>query len=61
MRTTGPADISLHARDLGAVYLGGTRLLTLAQAGRVEGDAAAIALADAMFGWHPAPYSSEVF
>ncbi len=60
-RTMGPADVSLHARDLAAVYLGGTRLATLAAAGRVEGDPRAIALADRMFAWHPQPFSPEVF
>jgi predicted acetyltransferase len=60
-RTTGPADITLHARDLGAVYLGGTRLATLAAAGRVNGSPEAIALADAMFAWEPLPCCPEIF
>lgn len=35
VRTSAPADLSLTAADLGAVYLGGTTLATLAAAGRV--------------------------
>lgn len=60
-RTTGPADIELHARDLGAAYLGSTRLGSLAQAGRVKGDAGAIELADAMFAWPVPAWCPEVF
>lgn len=60
-RTTGQADIELHARDLGAVYLGSTRLLSLAQAGRVKGSPAAIEMADAMFAWPAQAWCAEVF
>ncbi|MFJ8936075.1 GNAT family N-acetyltransferase [Streptomyces sp. NPDC102365] len=35
-RTTDPADIALSVRDLGAAYLGGVSLVSLAAAGRVR-------------------------
>lgn len=35
-RTGDPADLALDVRDLGTVYLGGTRLTELAAAGRVR-------------------------
>lgn len=35
-RTSDPADLALDAADLGAVYLGGPTLLSLADAGRVR-------------------------
>ncbi len=54
-------DITITASDLGAIYMGGVRLLTLAAAGRVKGSPEAIARADAMFLWHPAPWCPEVF
>ncbi len=60
-RTTGQADIELHSRDLGAVYLGSTRLLALAQAGRVKGNQDAIEMADAMFAWPVQAWCAEVF
>ena len=60
-RTDAEADLTLGAADLGAIYLGGTRLGTLARAGRVAGDAAALARAEAMFSWDPQPWCPEVF
>lgn len=59
--TDDEADITLTAADLGAIYLGGTRLRTLARAGRVEGDEDALAQADAMFAWDPLPWCPAVF
>jgi predicted acetyltransferase len=50
-------DLVLSAADLGAVYLGGTRLVTLAEAGRVqELSEGALRRADAMFGWPVTPW-----
>ena len=60
-RTGEPAQIELDVADLGAAYLGGTALQTLARAGRVRGDADALRLADAMFSWQPMPWCPEVF
>jgi len=59
--STKDADVTLTAADLGAALLGGVPLRTLARAGRVEGDASALARADAMFSWDPAPWCAEVF
>jgi predicted acetyltransferase len=53
--------VRLSASDLGAIYLGGVRPLTLAAAERVEGSTEAIRRTDAMFAWHPAPWCQEVF
>jgi predicted acetyltransferase len=60
-RTPRPADLSLGIADLGAAYLGGTRLATLAEAGRVSGQPAAIDRADLMFAWPIAPWCPEMF
>lgn len=60
-RTLDPVDISMSITDLGTVYLGGAALNTLARAGRVTGDAAAIARADAFFAWPVAPWMPEMF
>ena len=54
-------EIRLGAAELGAVYLGGTSLETLARAGRVDGTEAAIRRADAMFQWRPLPWGNEIF
>jgi predicted acetyltransferase len=54
-------DISLDAGDLGAAYLGGTRLGALARSGRLEGEAEGLRRADAMFAWDPPPYCPYVF
>jgi predicted acetyltransferase len=56
-----PADLHLGVSDLAAVLLGGTRLGALARAGRVTGDAGALARADRMFAWDPAPWCPEHF
>ncbi|HVF18721.1 MAG TPA: GNAT family N-acetyltransferase [Mycobacteriales bacterium] len=57
----GP-DLSFSARELGAVYLGGTRMSALAAAGRVvEHTAGAVARADLLFGWSPLPACPEIF
>jgi predicted acetyltransferase len=61
VRSTSVPQIRLSASDLGAIYLGGVRLLTLAAAGRIEGPGPDLKLADAMFSWHPAPWCQEVF
>jgi predicted acetyltransferase len=59
--TTAEPDVRLTAADLGSIYLGGIAMRTLAAAGRVEGSTEALAEADAMFTWHPAPWCPEVF
>ncbi|HEX6548859.1 MAG TPA: GNAT family N-acetyltransferase [Candidatus Dormibacteraeota bacterium] len=55
-RSSKPADLTLEAAALAACYLGGTRFSDLAETGQVEGSAAALARADAMFASTPAPW-----
>jgi predicted acetyltransferase len=61
-RTTNVADIELDVTTLGAAYLGGTSLQTMAAAGLVvEHRAGAVALADAMFRWTAVPWCNTWF
>ncbi|MGD9934641.1 MAG: GNAT family N-acetyltransferase [Dehalococcoidia bacterium] len=60
-RTDTGADLSMSIADLGAIYLGGTRLATLAEAGRVRGDREALAKADLMFQSSAAPWCPMMF
>jgi predicted acetyltransferase len=56
--TTGTAELALTVGDLAAAYLGQTAFTTLARAGRAAELAdGALARADAMFAWHPAPWT----
>ena len=60
--TTGPPDVTCSVNEIGATYLGGTSFRQLHRAGRVdEHTADALARADAMFGWDPAPWSPYIF
>ena len=61
--TTDAADLVLDARDLGAVFLGGTSLLTRARAGWVtETTPGALAATSLAFGWPgPAPHCPMIF
>jgi predicted acetyltransferase len=60
--TDAPADLSCEITELGAAYLGGTKLGALAAAGRVqEHRPGAVAAASTAFGWHVAPASIEIF
>jgi predicted acetyltransferase len=61
-RTGRPADLSLDVRELGAAYLGGTRLGALAEAGLVRElrPGAVVALSAAMT-WDPAPWCPRIF
>src|SRR4051812_33853633 len=61
-RTDAPADLALSARDLGAAYLGGTRLATLAVVGRVrELTPGALERASVAFGAAREPWCPEIF
>ena len=61
-RTDGPADLACTVLDLGAAYLGGTTLASLAAAGRVrELTAGAVNAASTAFGWHRMPNPLESF
>lgn len=57
----GHPDVGLDIEDLGACYLGRSRFRALGRAGRVTGTPEALAAADALFGWDPAPWCQEVF
>jgi predicted acetyltransferase len=60
--TVGQADLSCDIQALGAAYLGGTPLASLAAAGLVrEHTPGALAAAAAAFGWYQTPSSIEVF
>ena len=59
---TGPADLTLGIRELGAVYLGGTRLGALAAAGLVrEHRPGAVGALSAAMSWDPAPWCPRIF
>jgi predicted acetyltransferase len=61
-RTDDPADVALDVRDLGAAYLGGTRLGTLAAAGLVnELRPGTLGRLSAAFTWDPAPWCPRIF
>lgn len=56
--TNEPADLSLSVSELGAAYLGGVDVTTLARAGRViEHAGGALARADMMFASRPGPWT----
>jgi predicted acetyltransferase len=61
-RTDDPADIALDVRELGAVYLGGTRLGPLAAAGLVsELRVGAVGALSAAMSWDPGPWCPRIF
>jgi predicted acetyltransferase len=61
-RTSEPADLALDIRELGAAYLGGTRLGTLAAAGLVrEFRPGALAELSAAMSWPTAPWCPQIF
>ena len=60
--TDAEPDLDLTVNDLGAAYLGGSTFRQLHRAGRiVEERAGALARADSMFAWDPAPWCSFMF
>jgi predicted acetyltransferase len=62
VRTDDAADIALDVRELGAAYLGGTRLAALAAAGLVsESRPGAVGRLSTAMGWDPAPWCPRVF
>jgi predicted acetyltransferase len=62
LRTGEPADLALGIRELGAAYLGGTRLGTLAAAGLVrEFRPGALAELSAAMTWPTAPWCPQIF
>jgi predicted acetyltransferase len=60
-RTDDDPELTLNARELGAVYLGGTTFFELAGAGRVTGTAEVVSSATAAFQHSPAPWCPQVF
>jgi len=61
-RTELAADLALDVRELGAAYLGGTRLGTLAAAGLVtELRPGAVSRLSAAMTWDPAPWCAQIF
>lgn len=61
-RWAGPADVALDIRELGAAYLGGTRLGTLAGAGLVrELRPGSLGRLSAAMAWDPAPWCPRIF
>ena len=61
-RTDDDAAIRLSMEDLGAVFLGGTSLATLADAGRVKAaDEESLVRTSEAFGWHVAPWCPVIF
>ena len=60
--TDAEPDLVMSVNELGAAYLGGVSFRQLHRAGRVrEEQPGALARADALFGWDPAPWCSFVF
>jgi len=61
-RTDDPADIALNVTELGAAYLGGTRLGALAAAGLVtEVRPGTLGRLSAAMTWDPAPWCPRIF
>lgn len=61
-RTSDAANVALSATELGAAYLGGTSLGTLARAGRVrEETPGAVAVVDRAFRHEPLPWCPVMF
>ncbi|MDE0674162.1 MAG: GNAT family N-acetyltransferase [bacterium] len=60
-RVSDAPDLSLDLEDLSAGFLGRARFRRLGSLGRLKGEPAARALADAMFDWDPQPWCQEVF
>jgi predicted acetyltransferase len=61
-RTSEAADLTLEVRELGAAYLGGTRLGALAAAGLVsETRPGALRRLSAAMTWDPAPWCPRIF
>jgi predicted acetyltransferase len=54
-------DVALDVTELGAAYLGGTRLGAMAGAGLVEGRPGALRQLSAALSWDPAPWCPRVF
>jgi predicted acetyltransferase len=60
-RVTTEAEVAMDVNTLGALYLGGRDAGAFAQAGRINGDAAAIHRMGSLFRNSPAPWCPEIF
>jgi predicted acetyltransferase len=60
-RTDATPDVSMHVRDLGALYLGNVNATTLARARRVSGDRDALRRADRLFASSQTPWCATHF
>ncbi|HUF14903.1 MAG TPA: GNAT family N-acetyltransferase [Acidimicrobiia bacterium] len=60
-RTSASAELRLGADVLGHLYLGGGNAIAMADAGRIEGDPAAVARLHRIFRTDRAPWCPEVF
>jgi predicted acetyltransferase len=60
-RSSAEPEVALDVRDLASLYLGGVSVQSLARAGRVAGDGAALQRMDRMFRWHLAPWCADSF
>lgn len=58
---TDAPDVRLGVAELGRLYLGGNSALMLQRAGRIEGDAATVAVVDDLFRTRLQPHCIEVF
>jgi len=59
--TSAGAELRVARTALGSLYLGGATASLLARAGQIDGDAAAVARADRLFGWSQPPWCEEIF
>lgn len=59
--TDAEPDLLIGVQDLGAAYLGDSRIAQAAWLGRVEGDPEAVVLAHRMFAWHVEPWCTVNF
>jgi predicted acetyltransferase len=59
--TDAEPDVRLSASELGALYLGGSRLFPMVTWGSATGDPDAVRLTDALFSWDEPPWCPEVF
>ena len=60
-RTSSAADATIDVSGLGSLYLGGQPAASLRAGGQLECDLAAMRRIDQLFGWHTAPWCSQVF
>lgn len=61
VRVDGSPDVSLGIDMLGALYLGGSSAVSMAAAGKLDGDEVSVALLHRLFHTDVAPWCEEVF